>query len=188
MAVNELVDEAKAKMADALEATKQEFSAIRTGRANPALFSKVMVDYYGILTPLQQLASIQVPEARVVIITPHDKSQINAIEKALRESSLGVSPNNEGVMLRIILPEMTEERRNDYIKIAKQKAEEAKVQIRDIRHRAKNAIDKLVKDKDDETSEDDGKRANQELDKQTKQSSDKVEDLFDAKRKDLQTV
>ena len=123
--IDETLLEAEEKMDKAVEVAKDEFAAIRTGRANPAMFSKIMVDYYGSPTPLQQLASMQIPEARTVLITPYDKSAMNEIEKALRDSDLGANPANDGVVIRVVLPVLTEERRRDYVRLARTKGEDA---------------------------------------------------------------
>jgi ribosome recycling factor len=184
--LNEIISDTKNKMNDVLESAKTDFSAIQTGRPSPNLFSKIMVEYYGLSTPLQQLASITVQDARVVIITPYDKSQSASIEKAIRESNLGVSTNNESNLIRVILPEMTEERRKSYIKIAKQKTEEAKIQLRRIRHKAKEAVNKMVKDS--EVSEDEGFRTEKELDNIIKGKDNELTQLFAAKEKDLMSI
>ena len=134
------------KMNKAVDVAKEDLASIRTGRAHPSLFNKVIVDYYGAPTALNQLASVQVPEARVAIINPFDKGAMASIEKALRESDLGVNPSNEGVSIRINFPQLTEERRKEYIKLAKSKGEDSKVSIRNIRRSVKEALEKLEKD------------------------------------------
>ena len=134
--------DAQSKMDKAVEVAKDDFATIRTGRAHPALFNKIMVDYYGTYTPLSQLASIQVPEARMAIVSPFDKGAMASIEKAIRESDLGVNPGNDGVVIRVALPQLSEERRKDYIKVAKGKAEDSKVSIRNIRRAAKELMEK----------------------------------------------
>lgn len=184
--IDDTLFEAEEKMEKAVEVAKEDFAAIRTGRANPALFYKVLVDYYGAPTPLQQLASFQVPEPRMILITPFDKSATHEIEKALRASSLGVNPNNDSGVLRIVLPELTQERRKEYIKLASTKGEDAKVSIRNIRRHAKTAIDKLVKD--GEVGEDDGTRGEKELDQLTKKYVDSVDTLLKAKESELLEV
>ncbi len=178
--------EAEEKMEKAIEVAKEDFAAIRTGRANPAMFSKIMVDYYGSPTPLQQLASFQTPEARTVIVSPYDKSSMNAIEKAIRDSDLGVNPSNDGVIIRLVLPVLTEERRRDYIRIARHKAEEARVSVRNIRRRAKEELDRIVKD--GEAGEDEVVRAEKELEHLTKQHVDTVDGLLKHKESELLEV
>jgi ribosome recycling factor len=136
--------DAQSKMDKAVEVAKDYFATIRTGRAHPALFNKIMVDYYGTYTPLSQLASIQIPEARLAIISPFDKGAMAGIEKAIRESDLGVNPGNDGVVIRVALPQLSEERRRDYIKVAKGKGEDSKVSIRNIRRAAKELMEKFL--------------------------------------------
>jgi ribosome recycling factor len=184
--IDETLLEAEEKMEKAVEVAKEDFAAIRTGRANPAMFSKIMVDYYGAPTPLQQLASFQTPEARTVIITPYDRGSMAAIEKALRDSDLGVNPSNDGTIIRIVLPQLTEERRRDYIKIARHKAEDARISVRNIRRRAKEELDRIVKD--GEAGEDEGARAEKELEHATKRHVDLVDDLLKHKESELLEV
>jgi len=184
--IDETLFEAEEKMESAVEHAKEEFAAIRTGRATPAMFSKIMVDYYGAPTPVTQMASVGVPEPRMVIVKPYDASQRGAIERAIRDSDLGVNPNNEGTQLRIHLPQMTEERRRDMIKVARSKAEEGRVAIRNIRRRAKEQIDKLVKDGG--TGEDDGRRAEKELDDTTHKYVSVVDELVKHKETELLEV
>ncbi len=142
--IEEILFEAEEKMERAVEHAKEEFSAIRTGRATPAMFSKIIIDYYGAPTPLPQMASIGIPEPRMVIVKPYDASQLHAMEKAIRDSDLGVNPNNEGHQLRINLPQMTEERRREMIKVARHKAEEGRVAIRNVRRKAKEELDDVT--------------------------------------------
>ncbi len=184
--IDETLFDAEEKMGKAVEVAKEDFSAIRTGRANPAMFTKLTVDYYGSPTPLMQLASFQTPEARTILITPYDKSSMAEIEKALRDSDLGANPANDGTVIRIVLPQLTEERRRDYIKIARGKAEDAKVSIRNVRRRAKEELDRLVKD--GEVGEDDGARAEKELEATTKRHVDAVDDLLGRKEAELLEV
>ncbi|MEV4542473.1 ribosome recycling factor [Micromonospora echinaurantiaca] len=184
--IDDTLLEAEEKMERAVEHAKEEFGAIRTGRATPAMFSKVIIDYYGTPTPLTQMASVAIPEPRMAIIKPYDNSQINAMEKAIRDSDLGVNPNNEGNQLRILLPQMTEERRRDMIKVARHKGEEAKVAIRNIRRRGKEELDRLVKD--GEVGEDEGRRAEKELDDLTQRYVANVDDLVKHKETELLEV
>ena len=184
--IDETLFEAEEKMESAVEHAKEEFAAIRTGRATPAMFSKILVDYYGAPTPVTQMASVGVPEPRMVIVKPYDASQLGPIERAIRDSDLGVNPNNEGTQLRIHLPQMTEERRRDMIKIARTKAEEGRVAIRNVRRKAKEQIDKLVKD--GETGEDDGRRAEKELDDVTHRYVSVVDELVKHKEAELLEV
>ena len=184
--IDETLFEAEEKMESAVEHAKEEFAAIRTGRATPAMFSKIVVDYYGAPTPITQMASVGVPEPRMVIVKPYDASQLGPIERAIRDSDLGVNPNNEGTQLRIHLPQMTEERRRDMIKVARTKAEEGRVAIRNVRRKAKEQLDRLVKD--GEAGEDDGRRAEKELDDVTHKYVAVVDDLVKHKETELLEV
>jgi ribosome recycling factor len=184
--IDETLFEAEEKMESAVEHAKEEFAAIRTGRATPAMFSKIVVDYYGAPTPVTQMASVGVPEPRMVIVKPYDASQLGPIERAIRDSDLGVNPNNEGTQLRIHLPQMTEERRRDMIKVARSKAEEGRVAIRNVRRKAKEQLDKLVKD--GEAGEDDGRRAEKELDDTTHRYVSVVDELVKNKEAELLEV
>nr|WP_296068904.1 ribosome recycling factor [uncultured Actinoplanes sp.] len=184
--IDETLFEAEEKMESAVEHAKEEFAAIRTGRATPAMFSKIVVDYYGAPTPVTQMASVGVPEPRMVIVKPYDMSQLGAIERAIRDSDLGVNPNNEGNQLRIHLPQMTEERRRDMIKVARSKAEESRVAIRNVRRKAKEQLDKLVKD--GEAGEDEGRRAEKELDDTTHRYVSVVDELVKHKEAELLEV
>ncbi|MEU8231849.1 ribosome recycling factor [Actinoplanes sp. NPDC048791] len=184
--IDETLFEAEEKMESAVEHAKEEFAAIRTGRATPAMFSKIVVDYYGALTPITQMASVGVPEPRMVIVKPYDASQLGPIERAIRDSDLGVNPNNEGTQLRINLPQMTEERRREMIKVARTKAEEGRVAIRNVRRKAKEQLDRLVKD--GEAGEDDGRRAEKELDDVTHRYVAVVDELVKNKEAELLEV
>ncbi|MEE3920053.1 ribosome recycling factor [Micromonospora sp. BRA006-A] len=184
--IDDTLLEAEEKMERAIEHAKEEFGGIRTGRANAAMFSRIVIDYYGSPTPLPQMASIAVPEPRMVIIKPYDNSQLGAMEKAIRDSDLGANPNNEGNQLGIVLPQMTEERRRDMIKVARQKGEEAKVAVRNIRRKAKEELDRLVKD--GEVGEDEGRRAEKELDDLTQRFVASVDELVKHKESELLEV
>ena len=184
--ISDIIRDAETKMASAVEYAKEEFAAIRTGRAHPAMFAKLTADYYGAQTPLQQLATFQVPEARVVLITPYDQSSVNAIEKSIRDSDLGVNPSNDGKTIRVTLPQLTEQRRKEYIKLAKTKSEDARISVRGARRTAKDALDKMVKDK--EVGEDEVVRAEKALDASTKKHTDAVDELFKHKEADLLAV
>lgn len=184
--IAETLAEADEKMDKTVESAKGEFAKVRTGRVNPALFSSLTADYYGAPTPLQQLVSFNVEDARTVKIVPYDVSALAAIEKALRDSDLGVNPSNDGAAIRVIMPEMTAERRKEYIKIVNHKAEEARISIRNIRRQAKTTIDKLVKD--GEVGEDEGNRAEKELDAQTKKHVETIDELSKHKESELLEV
>ncbi|MBO3128852.1 ribosome recycling factor [Dermatophilus congolensis] len=178
--------EAEEKMEKALEVAREEFSNIRTGRLSAGLFNKIMVDYYGAPTPLQQLASVQIPDARTVLVTPYDRSSLGAVEKALRDSDLGLNPSNDGVVIRGIMPALTQERRKEYIKLANRKGEDAKVSVRSVRRHAKDAIDKAVKD--GEVGEDEGARYEKDLEALTKKFVEKVDTLLKGKEAELLEV
>ena len=184
--IDDTLLEAEDKMDRAVDHAKEEFATIRTGRANPGMFSKVLIEYYGTPTPLPQMASIGIPEPRMVIIKPYDAGQIGAIEKALRDSDLGVNPNNEGTQIRINLPQMTEERRREMIKVARSKGEDAKVAVRNIRRKAKDELDRLVKD--GEAPEDDGRRAEKELDDLTHRYTATLDEIIKHKEAELLEV
>jgi ribosome recycling factor len=181
--ITTILKDADSKMSKAVEVAKDDFASIRTGRANPALFNKIMVDYYGTYTALSQLASIQVPEARMAVIAPFDKGAMAAIEKAIRESDLGVNPGNDGVVIRINFPQLTEERRKEFIKVAKGKSEDSKVSMRNIRRAAKEAIEKL--EKDGHIGKDDLNRGEKELEKITSDHVAKVDELLKHKEVEL---
>ena len=184
--IDETLLEAEEKMEKAVEVAKDDFATIRTGRANPAMFSKILVDYYGSPTPLQQLASFQTPEARTVIISPYDRSAMSGIEKAVRDSDLGVNPSNDGTIIRVVLPQLTEERRKDYIKLARHKAEDARVSVRNIRRRAKEELDRVARD--GEAGEDEVNRAEKELEHVTKRHVDSIDELLRHKESELLEV
>ena len=184
--ISDILNDAEEKMELAIEFAKEEFAAIRTGRAHPAMFAKLTAEYYGAQTPLQQLATFQVPDARVVMITPYDPSSVNAIEKSIRDSDLGVNPSNDGKTIRVTLPQLTEERRKEYIKLAKSKAEDARISVRGARRTAKEALDKMVKDK--EVGEDEVARAEKQLDATTKKNTDAIDDVLKHKEAELLEV
>ncbi len=180
------MNDADAKMAKSVESTREEFAAIRAGRANPAMFSKITADYYGTQTPLQQLASFSSQDARTILIQPFDVGAMGAIERAIRDSDLGVNPANDGRVLRCMFPELTEERRKDYIKIAKAKAEDGRVSVRNIRRTAKQGLEKL--EKDGEVGKDDVTGAEKRLDGLTKTHTDKIDELLKHKEAELLEV
>ncbi|ASN40080.1 MAG: ribosome recycling factor [Paeniglutamicibacter terrestris] len=182
--IEETLAEVADKMDRTIESAKEDFSAIRTGRAHPGMYAKVMVDYYGTPTPLQQLASFAVPDARTIMISPYDVTALREIEKALGDSEVGANPSNDGKAIRVIMPVLTEERRKEYVKVVRVKGEDAKVALRNLRRKAKDAIDKLVKD--GEVGEDEGARAEKELDALTKSHTEGVDDLL--KRKEIELL
>jgi ribosome recycling factor len=180
----ETLQAAEEQMEKTIEATGEDFASVRTGRANPGLYSKVMVEYYGSYTPLQQLASFTTTDARTLLISPFDVSALRNIEKALSDSEIGANPSNDGKVIRVVMPELTEERRKEYVKLIKSKAEEHKVSLRNSRRKAKEALDKMVKD--GEVGEDEGSRAEKELDALTRKYTETIEDM--AKRKEAELL
>ncbi|HEX5986958.1 MAG TPA: ribosome recycling factor [Nocardioides sp.] len=184
--INETLNEADAKMDKAVAVTREDFAAIRTGRANPQMFHKLTADYYGTPTPLQQLASFTAPEARVIIVAPYDMSALSAIEKAIRDSDLGVNPTDDGKTIRVVFPELTEERRKEYIKLAKAKAEDGRISVRNIRRHAKQALERL--EKDGEIGKDDVTGAEKRLDALTKKHVDVIDEMLKHKEAELLEV
>jgi ribosome recycling factor len=186
MTIESALSDARTKMAKAIEVAKDDFGSIRTGRAHPSMFAKIQAEYYGSPTPLQQLATLQVPEARMILIQPFDPTAMAGIEKAIRESDLGVNPSNDGKVIRVVLPELTSERRKEYVKLARTKAEEAKVSVRAIRRTAKEAIEQLSKAGD--VGEDEASRAEKQLDSLTKRNTDEVDELLKHKEAEILEV
>ncbi|HEV7825996.1 MAG TPA: ribosome recycling factor [Mycobacteriales bacterium] len=184
--IDEALLAAEEKMDKAVDNAKEEFGAVRTGRAAPSMFNKIFVEYYGAMTPLPQLASISVPEARMTVIKPYDISQINALEKAIRDSDLGVNPGNDGNVIRVVFPQLTQERRKELVKVVRHKGEDAKVAIRNIRRRAKDELDRIGKD--GEAGEDDVARAEKELEAVTARYVGQVDDLMKHKESELLEV
>jgi ribosome recycling factor len=184
--IDDTLLEAEEKMERAVDFAKEDLATIRTGRANPGMFAKIMIDYYGTPTPLTQMASINIPEPRMVIIKPYDVSQLKAMEKAVRDSDLGVNPNNDGTLIRIVVPQMTEERRREMVKVARHKGEEGKVAVRNVRRKAKEELDRIVKD--GESGEDEGRRAERELEDLTHKFVGHVDELLKHKEAELLEV
>jgi ribosome recycling factor len=184
--ISQTLNDADTKMGKAVEVAREDFAAIRTGRANPSMFHRLTADYYGSPTPLQQLASFTAPEPRVIIISPYDGGSLTAIEKAIRDSDLAVNPTDDGKTIRVTLPELTEERRKDYIKMAKGKAEDGRVSVRNIRRNAKQSLEKL--EKDGEVGKDDVTGAEKRLDGITKKHTDEIDEMLKHKEAELLEV
>jgi len=185
--IQDVMSEAKDKMDKALEATKEDFASVRTGRANPAMFQKIMIEYYGTPTPLSQLAGIQNPEARSILITPYDKAALADIEKALLAMpNLGAQPNSDGNVIRVNLPELTEDRRKEYVKLTRDKAEQGRVSVRNIRRKAKEDLESLRKE--GAVGEDEVERAEKELEALTKSHVDKIDEALKNKEAELLEV
>ena len=184
--IDETLFDAEEKMDKAIEVAREDFAGVRAGRATAALFNKITVDYYGVPTPIQQVASITIPEARMAMITPFDKSVLGAVERAIRDSDLGVNPGNDGAVIRVNVPQLTEERRKEFIKIARAKAEDARVTVRNIRRHANDELKKIQKDGD--AGEDDVRRAEKALDELTSKHVGHIDDLLKHKEAELLEV
>ena len=183
--IADVLSDATERMKKAVEVAKDDLSTVRTGRVNPALFQRILVDYYGSPTPLAQLASLQTPEARVLIVTPYDKSALKEIEKAIvAMPNLGANPSNDGNIIRVVLPELTEERSKEFVKIARGKGEDAKVSLRNIRRRAKDDLDALK----GEVGDDDLARGEKELEQLTKNHVDQIDEALKRKEAELLEV
>ncbi|MHB8961325.1 MAG: ribosome recycling factor [Candidatus Limnocylindrales bacterium] len=184
--IDETLLDAEEKMEKAVSVAKEDFGGIRTGRATPAMFNKIVVDYYGAMTPINQLSSLTVPEPRMAVISPYDKASLGVIERAIRDSDLGVNPTNDGSIIRIVFPQLTEERRREFIKVARAKAEDARISIRNIRRKAMEELSKLGKD--GEVGEDEVSRAEKELEKTTASYVHAVDELLKHKEAELLEV
>ena len=184
--INEILREAEQKMDKSVESTREEFVTIRAGRANPSVFNKIVVDYYGAPTPLQQLATFNSQDARTILVSPYDQGAMDAVERAIRDSDLGINPSNDGRVLRCVFPELTEERRKEYIKLAKGKAEDGRVSVRNVRRTAKQSLEKL--EKDGEVGKDDVAGAEKKLDAVTKKHTDVIDEMLKVKEAELLEV
>jgi ribosome recycling factor len=183
--IADVLSDATARMQKAVDVAKEDFATVRTGRANPQLFQKIMVSYYGTPTPLAQLASLQNPEARTLVVTPYDKSALKDIETAIRDvPNLGANPNNDGNIIRVTLPELTEERRKEYVKIVRSKAEDARVSVRNIRRKAKDDLEALK----GEVGDDEVTRGEKELEHVTKANVDAIDEALKRKEAELLEV
>lgn len=184
--IDEALFEAEEKMEKAIEVAREDLASIRTGRANPGMFSRVVVDYYGAPTPITQVSSISVPEPRMVVIKPYEVSMLGTIETAIRNSDLGVNPTDDGTIIRVSVPQLTEERRRDFVKQAKSKGEEAKVAVRNVRRKAMDELGRIQKD--GEAGEDEVTRAEKELDKTTGKYVGQVDEMVKNKESELLEV
>ncbi|MBB5894137.1 ribosome recycling factor [Kutzneria kofuensis] len=184
--IDETLLDAEEKMETAVSVAKDHLAAVRTGRANATMFQGINVEYYGSPTPLNQLAGITVPEARMVVVKPYDASQLREIEKAIRDSDLGVNPTNDGTIIRVVVPQLSEERRRDMVKVAKSKGEDSKVAVRNIRRKAKEELDRIAKD--GEAGEDDVARAEKELQQLTDKYVAQIDQLVKHKEAELLEV
>lgn len=184
--IDETLFEAEEKMDKAVTVCRDDLGGLRTGRASANSFARIAVDYYGAMTPIPQLASVTVTEARMAVIKPYDASQIGPLERAIRDSDLGVNPTNDGIIIRVLFPQLTEERRRDLVKVAKAKGEDAKVSVRSVRRHANETFAKLVKD--GEVGEDDARRAEAELQKLTDKYATAIDELVKHKEAELLEV
>lgn len=184
--IKDIVQDSDDRMKKAIEHLTKDLASMRAGRANPGMLDRIMVDYYGELTPLNQLANITVPEARLLVIQPWDKHSIVDIEKAIMRSDLGITPSNDGNVIRLTIPQLTEERRKDLVKVVKKRGEEAKVAIRNIRREANDMVKQAEKDK--LVSEDEGKKGNEEIQKITDKGVKDIDAILQAKEKDVMEV
>lgn len=182
--IDDLLKDAAERMEAAVDHTMSEFATVRTGRANPQILQRVMVDYYGTRTPLQQLASISVPEPRMLLVQPFDRSSLPDVEKAIQEADLGLSPSNDGIVIRLAFPSLTEERRKDLIRVARSMAEEGRVSVRQVRRSTKDDIESLAGD----VSDDDIRRAEKQLQDLTDRHTDRIDKLLASKEQDLLEV
>jgi len=184
--IDETLFDAEEKMEKAVSVAKDDLASVRTGRATPSMFSRVVIDYYGAMTPLNQLSSINIPEARMAIIKPYDASQLRSIEKAIRDSDLGLNPSNDGQIIRVVIPQLSEERRREMVKVARGKGEDARVTIRNIRRKAMDELHRIVRD--GEAGEDEVSRAEKELQGATDRYVHQVDDLVKHKESELLEV
>ena len=184
--IEETLLEAVEKMEKAVSHVQSQYSSVRTGRANPALVEKLHVEYYGSTVPLQQLAGFQVPEARTLVVKPHDRGSMAAIEKAIRESDLGLQPSNDGIVIRLSFPVLTEQRRKEYVKVVKNMTEDGRVAVRNVRRDARKQLE--VAEKNSEISKDDLERAEKDLDKYTQEHIEIIEKAFARKEQELLEV
>ena len=184
--IEETLFDAEEKMDKAVSVARDDLGSIRTGRANPGMFNRINIEYYGSMTPITQLASINVPEARLVVIKPYEAGQLKAIEDSIRNSDLGVNPSNDGSVIRISIPQLTEERRKELVKQAKGKGEDAKVSVRNIRRKAMDELSRIKKD--GEAGEDEVGRAEKDLDKSTHTYTHQIDELVKHKEGELLEV
>jgi len=185
-AIEEFLADCVRRMDGSIEHTRTEFNSVRTGRASAALLDRISVEYYGTPTPIQQLAGFTAPEARIILVQPYDLGALPAIERAIRDSDLGVNPSNDGKLIRCVFPELTEERRKEYTKIARSKAEDGRVSVRNIRRNAKQALEKL--ERDGEVGKDDVTGAEKRLDGATRKHTDAIDEMLKHKEAELLEV
>ncbi len=186
--IKDVLTESEQRMKGVIEATKRDFTAVRTGRANPGILDRVVVDYYGTPTPLNQMANISSPDQRMLLIQPWDKSQIAAVEKAILKADLGLNPSNDGSAVRLSIPQLTEERRKELVKLVRKETEEKRVAVRNIRRDANEAIKNLEKDSANDISEDDAKKGLDDVQKLTDQYIKTIDSLLETKEKEIMEI
>jgi ribosome recycling factor len=184
--IDETLLDAEEKMEKAVSVAKEDLAGVRTGRASPGMFNRIAVEYYGSWTPLNQLASVTVPEARMAVIKPYDASQLATMERAIRDSDLGVNPSNDGTIIRVVFPQLSEERRREMVKVARGKGEDARVSVRSVRRTAMSELQRIVKD--GEAGEDEEQRAEKELEAVTSRYVAQIDDLVKSKETELLEV
>lgn len=184
--IKEVLEESDARKKRSVEALKRELSTIRTGRASPALVENIVVDYYGVPTPLNQMASISVPEARLLVVQPWDRQSLQAVEKAILKNDLGLNPNNDGTLIRLAIPQLTEERRKELVRLVRKKTEEGRVEVRNIRRSMVEKLRSLEKDK--EISQDESKRAQDQVQKMTDLHISQMDSIAEEKEKEVMEV
>ena len=184
--IEETLFDAEEKMEKAVAVAKDDLAGVRTGRASPAMFSRIAVDYYGAMTPRMQLASVAVPEARMAVIKPYDVSQLRAMERAIRDSNLGVNPTNDGTIIRVVIPQLSQERRREMVKVARGKGEDARVTVRSVRRKAMEDLSRIARDGD--AGEDDVSRAEKELEATTARYVGQIDELVKHKESELLEV
>ncbi|HBR23260.1 MAG TPA: ribosome recycling factor [Firmicutes bacterium] len=186
--IKDVLTESEQRMKGVIEATKRDFTAVRTGRANPGILDRVVVDYYGTPTPLNQMANISSPDPRMLLIQPWDKSQIAAVEKAILKADLGLNPSNDGSAVRLSIPQLTEERRKELVKLVRKETEEKRVAVRNIRRDANEAIKNLEKGSANDISEDDAKKGLDDVQKLTDQYIKTIDSLLETKEKEIMEI
>ena len=184
--IDDTLNDAAQKMEAAVEHTKGEFAKIRTGRANPGLITDLRVDYYGTPTPLQQLAGVSVPEPRQLLVTPYDRTALKEIERAISKADLGLNPNNDGQNIRVNFPELTEERRREFVRLARERAEEGRIAVRNVRRHAKQEIERLAHD--GHITDDEMRRASDDLQKRTDAATGRIDEVLEHKEVELLEV
>jgi ribosome recycling factor len=184
--IDDGLTEAELRMSDTIDHTRGEFAKIRTGRANPGLIANLPVEYYGTKTPLQQIAGVSVPEPRMLLVNPYDQNALRDIERAIQAADLGINPSNDGTVIRVVFPELSQERRQDFVRLARERAEEGRVAVRNIRRSAKSTLESL--ERDGEIAQDEERRAESDLQKLTDTYVGSIDELLANKERELLEV